>query len=527
MKLTDFPRDRLVVEGVDLEIYVEVNEPLSEQVYLDILAHYDDERGNRKRKDFHQQLPCTPAMRRSNDPSMHAYIVKWTANVAEDAELAGRFVQAYYRVRGASTVSGKMLSAMSPDVHGIVAIDITRQVALTRIMLHEFAILQLQPDNDIRAVFNPSELNAYLETLTVQQKNLLLKTALQYPQGRLVTFVTLYPRKALQMNADWCDPVSTGVVPNATFSVFHCRNEPRSSATPKSTSAITLVCHTRYFVLNIVNGPTMNWITKRVYDRRKPNQWLSKATDAPILFKIAALEPSSQCDGVIWNVIFEAETGENIMPGNSLHGMINTKGCWMLFRNFNWPLRVTDELDRIYRKLHRTGRGKAAVIAELAKVGYNIAPGSEQPGYSSSYDKFLKYDVNWAYQWFFHEIVGIKYFGDTDTWGNKKTVNAYNVHGFEMSKSFPLNEAALPPAYNVGDESDYAYHDFDHHKLPIGPNLFWTNALGFKPASTFAKSMHAKLSAAELASCSWSDIYFFKEDGLDAEHMTVTDVKEP
>ena len=124
---------------------------------------------------------------------------------------------------------------------------------------------------------------------------------------------------------------------------------------------------------------------------RKPNQWLSKATDAPKLFKIAALEPSSQCDGVMWSVILEAATGDNIMPGNSLHGMINTAGCWMLFRNFNWPrteivnkpgVLVTDELDRIYRKVHRSKHGKATVITELAKVGINVAPGSETPGYS-------------------------------------------------------------------------------------------------------------------------------------------------
>jgi hypothetical protein len=524
VKLTDFPSNRITVEGVELEVYVEVDEPLQAQVYLDVLAHYDDETGNRKRKDLHQLLSCTPMMRRSNAAGAHAYTVKWTANLSQDAELAGRFLLANYRVRGVSAATGRLLSAMSPDVHGIVGIDVTSQTALTRIMLHEFATLQRQPDNDIRAVFDSSELNAYLATLTVQQKKLLLKTALQYPQGRLVTFVTLYPRKALRMNADWVDE-SNGVVPNATFSVFHCRNEPRSSATPKSTSAITLVCHTRYFVLNIVNPPTLNWITKRVYDGNKPNQWLSKATEAPILFKIAALEPSSKCDGVIWSVILDAGTGENIMPGNALHGMINTKGCWMLFRNFNWPLRVTDELDRIYRKLFRTGLGKAAVIAELAKAGYNIAPGSEQSGYSSSYDKFLKYDRNWAYQWFFHEIVGIKYFS-SDIWGYKKVVNDFNVHGHEMSKSFPLNEAARSPAYNAGDEADYAYHDFDHHKLPIGSNLFRTNALGFKTASAFAKSMHAKLSATELASCSWSDIYFFKKDGLDAERMTAANVKE-
>jgi hypothetical protein len=280
-------------------------------------------------------------------------------------------------------------------------------------------------------------------------------------------------------------------------------------------------------VLNTVNSPTMNWITKRVYDGRKPNQWLNKATDAPILFKIAALEPSSLCDGVIWSVIIEAASGDNIMPGNSLHGMINTKGCWMLFRNFNWPLAARDELDRIYRKVFRTGRGKTAVIAELAKAGYKVAPGSEAPGYTSSYDKFIKYDRNWAYQWFFHEVVGIKYFGDTDTWGDKKTVNAFNVHGRDMSSSFPLSEAAPAPAYNASDEADYAYHDFDHRKLPTGPNLFRTNALGFRAASAFAKSMHARLSQAELASCSWSDLYFFKEDKVDAERLNATDIKDP
>ena len=528
MKLTDFPSDRLMVEGAEVPIYFEVDDLLPSTVFVDFLVHYEDQEGNLHRKELHETLPCERVNLRDlvNAKAFYAFQVKWKVNLQNDSEVRERLVRINFRVRGEGVTTKQRILVDSPDSIGVAAIDITNHPALTRIMLHEFATLERQPSNDIRSTFDPSDLRTHLSTLSVQQKQLLVKLALQNPRGRLVVFITLYPRKHLRMNADLCDLSGIGVAANAMFSVFFCRDNVKLTVPSTSTSAITLICHTQYFVLDLVNPKTREWITKRVYDGRKPNEWLNKKTPRPIQFMIAAVQPSSMCDGVIWNTLYEVATGNNIMPGNSLHGMINTKGCWMLFRNFNWPIALRDELEKAYLKVERAGQGKNAVIAALTRVGYDIKPGEAPPGFSSSYDKYCQYDRNWAYQWFFHEVVGIKYFGDTDTWGNKKTVNDFNVHGHERIKTFPLSEAGKKPDYNLEEEKDFAYHDFDNRKLGIGPNLFRENVLGIKTAADFAKELHNKLTPAQLSSFCWADVFFYKEDGVNAETLTEKDVKE-
>ena len=268
------------------------------------------------------------------------------------------------------------------------------------------------------------------------------------------------------------------------------------------------------------------------YGGERPNKWLRKNNPRPPQFVIAALQPSAVVSkGVIWNAIYEAGSRKNIMPGNSVHGMINTKGCWMLFRNFNWPKAVEKELDRIYRKVYRPVDEKKtpAVLAALKdpKAGYDVETTSKD--YSSSFDKFSRYDRNWAYEWFFHEVVGIRNFSDFDYWGHKDSVNDHNVGGHELLKTFPLDKARQPSPYNWPEERNLAYHNFDKRdeKVTIGPNLFGKNALGIRTASDFARDMHRELTPAELESCCWADVYFYKDDGLkDAETLNAKDVEE-
>ena len=87
-----------------------------------------------------------------------------------------------------------------------------------------------------------------MKGLTIQQRQLLIRSALAFPEGRLVIFVTLYKRadepdpfaKGQQkrrpkrrMYADWTN-TRDGVVPNARFSVFFCRDDTRMKV---------LICH--------------------------------------------------------------------------------------------------------------------------------------------------------------------------------------------------------------------------------------------------------------------------------------------
>ena len=115
------------------------------------------------------------------------------------------------------------------------------------------------------------------------------------------------------------------------------------------------------------------------------------------------------------------------------------------------------------------------------------------------------------------------YFSDFDYWGHKDSVNDHNVGGHELLKTFPLDKARQPSPYNWPEERNLAYHNFDKRdeKVTIGPNLFGKNALGIRTASDFARDMHRELTPAELESCCWADVYFYKDDGLkDAETLT-------
>jgi hypothetical protein len=140
----------------------------------------------------------------------------------------------------------------------------------------------------------------------------------------------------------------------------------------------------------------------------------------------------------------------------------------------------------------------------------------------------MSYDRNWAYLWFCHEIVGIKYYSDTDFWGKKNTVNDYKVAGREVLNKFPLSEAGKQPAYNLPEEGSLSYHEFDHHdpKVTIGPNLFRENALGIKTASDFSKDMKNPLTASQLVNWTWADVYFYKDADVNAAELSRNDVEE-
>lgn len=506
-------KKKLTVLGDEVEVYFESNEQFASEIFMDFAVFFKKE-GKPQQKELHEKVTAQPTAIRNPSPTSKKFasLVKWKVNLQKDKELEGQIVEVAFQARGTGAQSGKIISALAKNNNIIVAgIDITQDPKLTRIMLHEFATPAGRS-----AVFDPAPVRSYLDTLTAQQKRLLYFHAIDKPEGRLVVFVTLYPRKPLRMFADI---FANGVVPNATFSVFFCRDLAKGG--------VTLVCHTQHFVLDVFNGSTKEWITKRTYDGKKPNDWLNKTNPKPIQFKIACVKPQGFCDGVMWNCIYEASTGINIMPGNSLHGMINTHGCWMLFRNFNWPKSVANKFYPIYRQ-HRhallAGNQEKIVQGKLAPE-YDVT--TPPAGFSSSLQKFFRFDRNFAYQWFFHEIVGIKYFSDTDAWNNKKTANDFLPHGQVLEKQFPLAEADKPPVGNLPEEGTLAYHNADFPKLKIDNSLFRQNALGFQTASDFVLDLKSAQKPGELQSRAWADMYFYKEDGVDAEKITQNDVLEP
>jgi hypothetical protein len=506
-------KKKLTVLGEEVEIYFESDEPFKPDINMDFAVFFKKD-GKVLQKILNENLTVqkTPIRNPSPTSKKFAFLAKWKVNLQKDKELEEQFVEVAFQARGRSEQTNKIISAIAKNNNIIVAgIDITTDPKLTRIMLHEFAT-----PGGRSAAFDPNPVRGYINTLTAQQKKLLYHHAIDKPEGRLIVFITLYPRKSLRMFADCFE---NGVIPNATFSVFFCRDVTKGG--------VTLVCHTEHFVLNVFNGSTLQWITKKTYDGKKPNEWLNKNNPKPVQFKVACVKPQGFCDGVMWNCFYEAATGQNIMPGNSLHGMINTHGCWMLFRNFNWPQSVAGKFYPLYRKRRFAlvaGNQEKIVAAELAPE-YDVT--SPPAGFSTSLRKFFNFDRNFAYQWFFHEIVGIKYFSDTDAWNKKNTANDFLTHGQVLEKQFPLAEGQKTPVGNLPEEGSLAYHNFDFPKLPIDNTLWRQNALGIKAASDFVPDLKTNQTPGQLESRAWADVYFYKEDNLNAEKLSRDDVLEP
>jgi hypothetical protein len=461
---------------------------------------------------------------------------------------------------------GNPLVSSTPDKLHVPLIKATKLPILTKIMLHEF--------HQADGTFDQAPLDAYIKSLSFEQKRLLLNYK---TENRLVVFITLYSEAkcgSKLIGGDYC-PKTLGprpfIKPNATFSVFHCQGVGKN---------VTLVCHTEHFLLNMRN----NWGTKNTTTFMKgtktsrsgrsltPAQWLDKSNTEPLMFKVATWLPQLKDgdDGVMWSVHL-TPTGENIMPGNTMHGMINTKGCWMLFRNYNWPQAQFELMNHVYnnvvrreKELHAdfvtklsrplpwkpedidtvfakpqlrpdrralllasgpplSSNEKDSIAAELWwDLAYDDTTGLGAAGYktraattllSDSYEKFIGYDKNFAYAWFFRHVVGVQYFSRSWKYGCAllPSMNEHNVTQTPPESRFPFVEAGKLAANDGG----FVHHDPDVRTAVDGsftPSdaLFTKNALGFQTAQGFVRGL-GDTTQADVDKCSWADVYYYRE----------------
>jgi hypothetical protein len=281
---------------------------------------------------------------------------------------------------------------------------------------------------------------------------------------------------------------------------------------------------------------------------------MRKTNPDPVEYKLVAHLPTPDDDqgnghdGVIWCSPIRPDTGASIMPGNFLHGIINSHGCWMLFRNYNWPKSAVSSFDSVYRlwranddgappRPARTFNGSPLVVGQLERFtdpsgkSYNFANPPNQPatGRSSSFQKFLVFDKNFAHLWFFHEIVGIKYFSTTVHHVARRYVrdrtfqiiNDFKTHGLDFENTIPLDEAKKTPAFNLPEEGSFAAYDprdrGEETRRAFRPDdsLWRDNALGFRTSAGFVPSFARSVPVAELKTKSWADLFFYKEDDVD------------
>jgi len=494
---------------------------------------------------FTESLTAAPAPPPPEPKGLFAFRIPWKANLKKDAELEKRTAVLVARVRGRSTETGRLVTAPIREQLFVQAIDVTKDPKLTRIMLHEFA----SPNAAGDVVFDPKPVEDFVGTLSVPQKKTLVKKAEANPDGRLVVFITFYDptKKQLRMFAD-NGKGNNSIRPNATFTVFHCRDVTKGG--------VTVVCHTEHFVVHFLNGDTQKFIqTKAGPKRQLPNEYMQKSNEDPVEYKLGAHLPkpdpdsggSGGHDGVIWSTPFRPD-GTSIMPGNFIHGIVNTQGCWMLFRNYNWPKSVANEFDRVYRRWRATDdrpprtvsfSGSAATIRALEAVtepggrSYNFSnpPNTPPSGRSTSFEKFIAFDKNFAHLWFYHEIVGIKYFSTTFFHMAKRyvrdrsvqVINDLNPHGLTFENTILLDEGKRPPAFNLPDEGSFAGYDpkdrsiEDKRTFQPDDSLWRDNALGFRTSAGFVGTVgfEKTVSPDVLKTRSWADLFFYREDDVD------------
>lgn len=518
--------DRMVtVVGDTVDLYVETNETFEPDVEVQYqrvpVGPRPDPAKPPVNIQFLEKLTAVAVPLR--DPAkakgLLATRVKWKVNLNNDPNLGAETVVLVAIVRGKSKETGRPIAAQVRDLLFVQAIDVTADPKLTRIMLHEFA-----KPSGANFVFDPKPPGDFVATLSLQQKKLLCRIAERNPAGRLVTFITFYDtaRKVLRMSAD-NGPRAPAMRPNATFSVFHCRDVEKGG--------VTLVCHTEHFVVHFVNADTRKWILGREGPKRQlANAYMQKNNPEPLEYKLVAHLPANANghDGVVWCSPFRSN-GTSIMPGNFIHGVVNTLGCWMLFRNYNWPRNVATEFERAYRVARRLRRTRAApVLVELAKVAnpqglrYDVA--TPPPGRSDSLDKFGRFDRNFAHLWFWHEVVGVKYFSPAVNYlvktGLPSPTNDRNTHGLIFENTFPLAEVGLPPAFNLPEEGTFAAYDPDNRRtvdrsFRQDDSLWRDNALGFRASAGFVPPFARSVAPAVLRTKSWADLFFYREDDAD------------
>ena len=354
---------------------------------------------------------------------------------------------------------------------------ITERTEMLRIMRHEFS-----NGTD----FDPAPLAQYLSTLTVEQVKLLMSYPFEKYTGkhRLVAFITLDEKNTdLPMCADQCDPpASTLIRSNSHFALFHCNGVAQR---------VSLVCYTKEFNL-FAGRPTL--------DKRDATM--------PTVYKISAMDmtgiPSTEGD-TIWNRVSKVghnDQGTAIYGGdathapNSMHGMINTAGCWMLFRNYNWYKPKQTEFIHVFQQYRSAGNKMTDPLRHrLKELGYGEALNDVQ-------SRFFGWERNYAYTWFTRDIIGIDYFSQNPF------VNEDNIYDSVQLAEYP----PVPPPELVG-VMDYNSHNWQkrHAKektFKLGADLWKKgNALGFQAAEGFTPFLGRVIN--KLESTSWADLYVY------------------
>lgn len=367
-------------------------------------------------------------------------------------------------------------------------IRVTDDPVLTRIMRHEFH--REAPAGGWE--FDPAVAEKVVLDLTPEQRSLLLNYPLRPGEkSRLVVFATLTrPEKHRVMCADRKKKPGP-VLSNATWSVFRCAGPDED---------VVLASHTEYLLVNDLSAATC-----RRFKALHAAGALDPRTTSPSMFRLATGAPDAHNSNVPWIRCFDPQGRDFMVEGtqsNAIHGVINTIACWMLFRNYNWPREHAAKFDQFYREVIRKKRWLTP--AELQQQLHELAPGYDRM-------KMWRFDLNFAFLWFMHDVVGLKY------WDSWEWVNDLGV-GEEVAKDLAPGERYVPPNL-LPDEAGKNAYVTPKGKTFSDDALWRPNVFG-DPPWQFARKMVAKQVGGQPArvlenidQASWADIYFYMEPG--------------
>jgi len=255
------------------------------------------------------------------------------------------------------------------------------------------------------------------------------------------------------------------VVSNADFSVFSCQ---------KKGHKVFLDLHTEYFCFNVNNtasGANTPKFLNAIYNSLPPTNkhprklWLTaEAHEHVIYMTVRNGHYAFDEEGT------KIEVGDSVMGGNYIHGIINTAGCWMLLRNYNWPACKRDDFLSIYIHDWRDGGAtEDEMVAKLSVRQYNRA--SDDLQRSSSFRKWLRWDKNYAYNFFFNRLVGVDFFAKVEVDMNYSP-NLHNTHGqVQNPNSFADDEKSFEKAFSNPPEAEEK--KIHHKKSANVDNSMW------------------------------------------------------
>jgi hypothetical protein len=212
----------------------------------------------------------------------------------------------------------------------------------------------------------------------------------------------------------------------------------------------------------------------------------------------------------VWHRIVTAK-GVDVMPGapdkmnNSMHGEINTQGCWMLFRNYNWPKANYAAFEEAYRVFLRNEQYPYPQYRnQLSALGYSTHGVCDDENFA----KAFSWDKNHAYTRFTRHVVGVRYFSRSDF---HSLFNTDGEHFHPTRTQDYVN--AVPPGANAHKFQDAlggATGISASAGIVTAPDsLFDDSRLHFKRQQRWAPTL-TRDRVTQPAECSWSDLVLFE-----------------